>query len=184
MQTLAVFGINNDALNTAVNVLLLVLVVVWAALIFWTFADARRRIDDPMLVWCATAASLFPFVGTIIYAIVRPPEFLDDVRLRELEMHAAESRLHTLDWQLCPNCQHDVRTEYLVCPHCHFRLKEPCHNCARPLEPDWQVCPYCEHEVAPAASMPPPEPVQQQQQRRRRRSSTQQETAAWDMPPQ
>ena len=93
MLTLAVFGINNDSVNTAVNVLILVLVVVWAALIFWTFADARRRIDDPMLVACATAASLFPFVGTIIYVIVRPPEFLDDVRLRELEMQAAEARL-------------------------------------------------------------------------------------------
>ena len=50
MITFAVFGINNDALNTAVNVLILVLIVVWAALVFWTFADARRRIDDPMLV--------------------------------------------------------------------------------------------------------------------------------------
>ena len=66
MLTFGVFGINNDALNTAVNVLILVLIVVWAALVFWTFADARRRIDDPMLVGCATLASLFPFVGTII----------------------------------------------------------------------------------------------------------------------
>ena len=93
MSPLGVFGINNDALNTAVNVLILVLIVVWAALVFWTFADARRRIDDPMLVACATAASLFPFVGTIVYTIVRPPEYLDDVRLRELEMQAAEARL-------------------------------------------------------------------------------------------
>src|SRR5215216_5557259 len=107
MLQVAIFGIKNDSLNTAVNVALLVLVVVWFALIFWTFADARRRIDDPMLVACATAASLFPFVGTLVYLIVRPPEFVDDVRLRELEMHAAESRLHTLDWQACPNCDHD-----------------------------------------------------------------------------
>ena len=56
MITFGVFGIDNDALNTAVNVLILVLIVVWAALVFWTFADARRRIDDPMLVGCATAA--------------------------------------------------------------------------------------------------------------------------------
>ena len=42
-----------------------------------------------MLVGCATLASLFPFVGTIVYAIIRPPEYLDDVRLRELEMTAA-----------------------------------------------------------------------------------------------
>ena len=44
MFRLALFGIENDSVNTAVNVLLLVLVVVWFALIFWTFADARRRI--------------------------------------------------------------------------------------------------------------------------------------------
>ena len=59
--------------------------------------DVRRRPPahrDPMLVGCATAASLFPFVGTIVYMIVRPPEYLDDVRERELEMQAAEARLH------------------------------------------------------------------------------------------
>jgi hypothetical protein len=97
MLTLAVFGINNDGVNTAVNVLILFLVVIWAALIFWTYADARRRIDDPMLVACATAASFFPFVGSIVYAIVRPPEFLDEVYLRNLEIQAAEERLRQLE---------------------------------------------------------------------------------------
>ncbi len=97
MLMLGVFGINNDGVNTAVNVLILFLVVIWAALIFWTYADARRRIDDPMLVACATAASLFPFVGSIVYAIVRPPEFLDEVYLRNLEIQAAEERLRQLE---------------------------------------------------------------------------------------
>ena len=147
MFHLAVFGIDNDGVNTAVNVLILVLVVVWAALVFWTFADARRRIDDPLLVACATAASLFPFVGTIVYAIVRPPEYLDDVRLRELEMHAAEARLIQLDYELCPYCDNDVRPDYLRCPNCHRRLKQPCRNCGKPLNPEWQICPYCEAEV-------------------------------------
>jgi Double zinc ribbon len=155
VQILAVFGIDNDALNTAVNVLLLVLVVVWAALIFWTFADARRRIDDPMLVACATAASLFPFVGTIVYAIVRPPEFLDDVRLRELEMHAAEARLQQIDHQLCPYCDNPVREDFLRCPSCHHRLKEPCRNCGKPLDPEWQLCPYCEAQVVESTAQTP-----------------------------
>ena len=97
MSTLGAFGITNDGLNTAVNVLILFLLVIWAALIFWTYADARRRIDDPMLVACATAASLFPFVGSIVYAIVRPPEFLDEVYLRNLEIQAAEERLRQLE---------------------------------------------------------------------------------------
>src|SRR3712207_1642248 len=93
----AVFGIDNRGVDTAVKVLILFLLVIWAALIFWTYADARRRIDDPMLVACATAASLFPFVGTIVYAIVRPPEFLDEVYLRNLEIQAAEERLRQLE---------------------------------------------------------------------------------------
>ena len=97
MLILGVFGIDNSGVNTAVNVLILFLLVIWAALIFWTYADARRRIDDPMLVACATAASLFPFVGSIVYAIVRPPEFLDEVYLRNLEIQAAEERLRQLE---------------------------------------------------------------------------------------
>ncbi len=163
MPVLGIFGITDDNLNTAVNVLLLLLVVMWLALIFWTFADARRRIDDPMLVACATAASLFPFVGTIIYLIVRPPEFVDDVRLRELEMTAAEARLAQLDYQLCPHCDFEVRGDYLRCPNCTRRLKERCHSCSRPVDPSWQLCPYCEAEIAhpPASSS-----------RRRRRSVT------------
>src|SRR3954462_9953472 len=116
MHLVGLFNIENDSVNTAVNVLLLVLVVVWFALIFWTYADARRRIDDPMLVACAVAASLFPFVGTIVYAIVRPPEYLDDVRLRELELQAAEARLGELDFALCPHCDYPVRSDFLRCP--------------------------------------------------------------------
>ena len=87
---LAVFGINSDGLNLAVNMLILFLVVIYLALVYWTYMDAIRRIEDPMLVICATVASLFPFVGTILYVIVRPPEYLDDIRERELEMQAAD----------------------------------------------------------------------------------------------
>ena len=147
MAVLAVFGIENDGLNLAVNLLLLFLVVIYVALIYWTWADARRRIDDPMLVGCATAASLFPFIGTIVYLIVRPPEFLDDVRERELEMAAAEARLATLDQLQCPHCGFDVEKAFLRCPSCLRRLKEPCSVCGKPLDPRWKICPYCEAEV-------------------------------------
>ena len=83
MLALAVFGIKNGTINAAVELICLFLVVIWLALLYWTYADARRRILDPMLVGCAAAAALFPFVGTIVYMIVRPPEYLDDVRERE-----------------------------------------------------------------------------------------------------
>jgi hypothetical protein len=145
----AIFGITNDGLNLAVNLLLLFLVVIWLALVYWTYADARRRIADPMLVVCATAASLFPFVGTIVYMIVRPPEYLDDVRERELEMQAAEARLYQLTTGFCPHCDQPVERDFLRCPSCLRKLKDPCPSCRRPLDPAWRVCPFCEAEVAP-----------------------------------
>src|ERR671934_3131663 len=115
MVPIAVFGIHNDALDTAVKLLILVLVVVWLALVYYTYADARRRIADPMLIACATAASLFPFVGTIVYSIVRPPEYLDDIRERELEIAAAQARLANLEHQHCQYCGFEIEKTFLRC---------------------------------------------------------------------
>ena len=154
MAPLAVFGITNDGLNLAVNLLLLFLVVLWLALVYWTHADAKRRIADPMLVSCATAAALFPFVGTIVYMVVRPPEYLEDVHERELEIAAAETRLAAEREHACPYCEFPVERSFLRCPSCLRRLKEPCGTCGKPLDPRWRICPYCEAEVADAA--PPP----------------------------
>jgi Double zinc ribbon len=148
----AVFGIKNSTINLVVDLLVLFLVVIWLALVYWTFADARRRIADPMLVGCATAASLFPFVGTIVYMIVRPPEYLDDVRERELEMQAAEARLAEVGYHLCPYCDFEVEKDFLRCPSCMRKLKDPCKTCNRPLDPEWKICPYCEAEIG---SVPP-----------------------------
>ena len=166
MGALAVFGITNDGLNLAVNLLLLCLVVVYLALIYWTYADAKRRIDDPMLVGCATAASFFPFVGTIVYMIVRPPEFIEDRRERELEIAAAEARLADMDHLACPYCDFDIEKSFLRCPSCLRRLKEPCATCGKPLDPRWKICPYSEAEIGQA----PP--------RRRRAAPTQQQAVS------
>ena len=170
----AIFGITNDTLNLVVNLLILFLVVVWLALVWWTYSDARRRIDDPMLVGTATVASLFPFVGTIVYLIVRPPEYLDDVRLRELEMTAAEARLADLDYRLCPHCDYEIKADFLRCPNCMRKLKERCYSCGKPIEESWKICPYCEAETE-AARTPTAS-------RRRRRSTTDQPTIAAEAP--
>jgi hypothetical protein len=148
MLTLAYFGIESSGLNLVVDLLILFVVVLYLSLIYWTYADARRRILDPMLVGCATAASLFPFVGTIVYMILRPPEYLEDVRERELEMQAAEARLHEFDHALCPHCDYRVERDFIRCPSCLRKLKERCVNCQRPLDQAWTICPYCETEVA------------------------------------
>ena len=155
MSLLAILGITNDALNLVVSLLLLFLVVFYVALVYWTYADARRRIADPLIVGCATAASLFPFVGTVVYMIVRPPEYLEDVRERGLEIAAAEARLANVEQQVCPHCSYEVERSFLRCPSCLRRLKEPCGTCGKPLDPRWPICPFCEAEVGQRAAAKP-----------------------------
>ena len=151
---LALFGITNDGLNLFVNLVVLFLVVVWIALIVWTYLDARRRLNDPVLVGAATVASLFPFVGTIVYSILRPPEFIADARERELETRASELRVRQLEEQSCPSCAFPIERTYLRCPNCKARVKDPCESCGKPIDPRWNVCPYCEAPVRRAAAPP------------------------------
>jgi hypothetical protein len=174
MPPLAYFGIESSGLNLAVDLLILFVVVLYLSLIYWTYADARRRIVDPMLIGCATAASLFPFVGTIVYMVLRPPEYLEDVHERELEMQAVEARLHQIDQSLCPYCDYRVEPDFVRCPSCLRKLKERCTNCSRPLDQAWTICPYCETDVPGVA---PPTRT------RRRRASAKVETDLAELEP-
>jgi hypothetical protein len=143
----AIFGIDGGILSLVINLLVLFLVVVYLALIYWTYLDAKRRLEDPVLIACATAASVFPYIGTVVYTILRPPEFLEDREERELELRAAELRLRQLIEQSCPHCEYPVESSYLRCPNCDRKLRSPCRKCSKPLDPKWGTCPYCETEV-------------------------------------
>jgi hypothetical protein len=153
-MSLAIFGITDDGLNLVATLFLLMLVVLWLALIVYTYLDARRRISDPFLVACATVASFFPFIGTAVYAIVRPPEYIEDAHERELEIKAAELRVRQLREQTCPNCEYPVEKNYLRCPNCQRRLKDPCPSCGKPVDPRWGLCPYCETNLSSGGERP------------------------------
>ena len=93
-----------------------------------------------------------PFVGAVIYMLFRPPEYLEDVRERELEIKAMEQRLARRDLH-CPVCRAEVEANFLVCPVCTTKLKQACVNCGQPLEALWQICPYCETKVETPATI-------------------------------
>lgn len=163
-MALAIFGISNSGLNLAVTLFLLAIVVVWLALIVYTYFDARRRISDPFLIACATIGSFFPYIGTAVYAIVRPPEFLEDAHERELEIRAAELRVKQLTEASCPKCEYPVEKSYLRCPKCQQRLKDPCPSCSKPVDPRWALCPFCETAL--------PERQRRQRPRPKRKAAT------------
>ncbi|HTQ69732.1 MAG TPA: zinc ribbon domain-containing protein [Solirubrobacteraceae bacterium] len=153
MPPLAYFGIESSGFSLAVNLLILFLAVLYFSLIYWTFQDARRRIADPVMVGLATFVACFPFAGPVIYMILRPPEFLEDVRERELELETAEARLAQIHRGQCPYCDYRIEREFVRCPSCLRKLKERCANCSRPLDQAWTICPYCEADV-PGVSSP------------------------------
>lgn len=128
------------------------LVAVWLAGAFWIFKDARRRIDDPIVVAvCVAAGLIFGPIAWIVYAIARPAESIGDRRVRELDTQILEERLH--GESRCSYCKTPVQDDYLVCPSCGRRLRTQCQSCHRPLEASWRVCPYCEADTHPAASV-------------------------------
>jgi len=127
------------------NISLFFIAIFWLASAFWVYKDAKRRIEDPWLLAMAVALGIFPpFIGPIIYMLFRPPEYLEDVRERELEIKAMEE---SLLGERCPVCRADVDPSYLACPVCTTKLKQACRGCKAPLEPLWQICPYCETPV-------------------------------------
>ena len=101
------------------NVGIGLVVVLWLATAYWTFKDARRRIEDPWLVGLATLVGLFPpFLGPIIYMFFRPPEYIQDARERELEIKAMEERLAQVDLR-CPVCRAKVESVVPRLPGLH-----------------------------------------------------------------
>lgn len=135
-------------------VFLFCLGVLWLALVFWTYKDARKRIDDPIIVGVAVLTSLvLPYMGTIIYAILRPAEYLAEVRERELEVRAMEQELQIM--RACPSCGEVIKSDYVACPSCRRPLRSICPSCDRVLEPNWKLCPYCGHDPR-SKRVPPP----------------------------
>ncbi len=136
----------SDAWLVVRNVGLFFAVAFWVATAYWVFKDARRRIEDPWLIAVAVALGVFPpFIGPLIYLFFRPPEYLEDVRERELEIRAMEEAVgHD---ERCPVCRARLEAGFLCCPVCTTRLRQPCRTCRQPLEPIWQICPYCETPV-------------------------------------
>jgi RNA polymerase subunit RPABC4/transcription elongation factor Spt4 len=140
--------------SVALYVFAFCLGILWLALVFWTFKDARKRVDDPIIIGVAVLTSLvLPFMGSLVYAILRPAEYLAEVRERELEMRAMEQELQSL--RACPSCGEVVRSDFIACPSCRRQLRSACPSCERVLEPSWKLCPYCGQDLK-VKRIPPP----------------------------
>lgn len=126
-----------------VRLMLLFIAALYLALVYWTYRDAKKR--GALAFYWALIVLVSNFFGWIVYLIVRPPEFVDDVRERDLEIREKESILRAD--LTCPSCSKPIEDEFLICPYCLRELRRNCQECQKPLKLTWRACPYCRSEV-------------------------------------
>lgn len=136
------------SLRIAATILIVYMVVLWIALVFWAYRDIRQRTRDPIIQMVAVLLVLFFFLpGHWVYLILRPRHTLAEMYERSLEEEALLQELE--DQKACPSCKRRVHDDFLICPSCRTRLKEPCRSCAKPLSYAWLACPFCGLEKPP-----------------------------------
>ena len=118
------------------------LIALWFVLIVWTYRDIEARSRNVLTQILSTLlAVLFWVPGVLLYLILRPKDTLDGAYQRTLEEEYLLQDLEELP--ACPECERYVEDDFVLCPHCHTRLREPCLACARLIDLRWSVCPYC-----------------------------------------
>ena len=124
------------------------LLVLWIALAFWIVRDARLRSDSWTFAVVAAALGLFlPFIGVLIYLVIRPPLTLDEERALELEARALIEPAPEVIERPCPTCGREIEREFVICPYCRTQFARRCHTCQHWLRLGWRVCPYCAEDV-------------------------------------
>jgi hypothetical protein len=113
--------------------------VLWIALCYWTFLDARRRSSSLAIQIAAPMLVISFFIpGLLVYLLVRPRTTIAERSEARLQLALA------LEYAgQCPNCRGHVREDYILCPACSFTLRSSCGRCSHALERTWSQCPYC-----------------------------------------
>lgn len=118
------------------------LTALWISLIIWTFRDMRARSRDPFAqILAALVVALLPGVGLVVYLILRPAETLAEAYERALEEEALLQEIE--ERPACPGCSRTVDPDWILCAHCHTRLRKACPDCNEMMDLHWTLCPHC-----------------------------------------
>jgi RNA polymerase subunit RPABC4/transcription elongation factor Spt4 len=114
----------------------------WLSLTIWTFRDMRARSRDPFAqILAALVVAVLPGIGLLVYLILRPPETLAEAYERALEEEALLQEIE--ERPVCPGCSRQVDSHWMLCAHCHTRLRKACPDCNAIIELQWDLCPFC-----------------------------------------
>ncbi len=131
------------------------LAALWISLVLWSFRDMRARSRDPFAqVLAALVVAALPGIGLLIYVILRPPETLAEAYERALEEEALLQEIE--ERPACPGCSRQIEKGWLLCPHCHTRLRKKCADCDELMDLHWNLCPHCGNQHLDPYTVEPP----------------------------
>lgn len=118
------------------------IIILWVALVAWTYRDIRSRSTDGMTqAVCTALVAAFFVPGLLLYVAVRPQETLAEVYSRKIE---EEAFLREIQRQAaCPSCRRSIEANYNTCPNCAATLRVACESCGEPVAMSWIACPDC-----------------------------------------
>jgi len=146
----ALFDSASSGVVVAIVAAAIYLTVLYVAVAFWVVRDARRRSESFVFAAFAGIMGLgLPFLGLLIYLVVRPPRTLDEERALILEEQALteEDLVERPATRPCPSCGRDIEPDFVICPYCRTQFARRCGACGKWLRLGWHVCPYCAEEV-------------------------------------
>lgn len=132
----------NSAIQTVAIIAGVIVAILYILSIAYVIKDARQR-DASWQLW--GIISLIPLIGFIAWCVARPPLTAEDRDEQDLEI--ALKRRQLMQFGECAHCGYPVEADYVLCPHCHTRLKNLCPTCRHALNPEWSICPYCTTQI-------------------------------------
>jgi hypothetical protein len=133
------------------------IIILWVALVAWTYRDIRNRSTDATTqAVCTALVAVFFVPGLLLYVAVRPQETLAEVYSRKIE---EEAFLREIQRQpACPSCRRSIELNFNTCPHCAATLRMACDACGEPVALNWIACPCCgaAREAQPVAAAAAP----------------------------
>ena len=96
-----------------------IVLTIYALLIGYVYADAKRR-GMRYVRWTLLAVFIPDGSGISLYFVLRDPPM-----------------------RACPICAQLAKSGFTFCPHCGTSLLPTCPNCGRGVELGWANCPHC-----------------------------------------
>ena len=138
--------ISSDTFETLKIGILGYFALLWLSIIIWVTKDALQRSNS--IIFQAFSIMLnivVPFLGVLLYLIIRPAKTRSEVYYEELERNMLEGE-NAIEQNTCSKCLTPTDKDYNFCPNCGEELKKLCSKCKKSFPNIWNICPFCGNE--------------------------------------